>query len=307
MSRYSDYEAPSSATDWVMNTVRRNPEGLLLFAAGCALLMRSGASPLSRKFSENSYGDNAYGGHSGPSRQSGMREGITRTAGEAADYVSDVKDRIAETASSYASSVTDYAEETRRNISDQSTRLKRQAQSSLQTGVDRMLREQPLAVVLLGVAAGAAVASVFPTTDVESQALGTTRDALADAANKAGESIVGAAGAAGERLKSAAAEHGLNTEGLKEIARDVAGTFSDAVTGKPDEGRSVGAGAAGASPSNSNPRIVPKSSPPNSQPSGSRGGQPSGSGMASGNSPSPDSDPSLRPQNNKPGDTRGNR
>jgi hypothetical protein len=300
MSRYPEYDAPSTATDWVVNTVRRNPEGLLLFAAGCALLMRSGASPLSGKFSENSYSDN--GGHSGASRQSSLREGISRTAEGAADYVSEVKERVAETASSYASSVTDYAEETRRSISDQSSRLKRQAQSTLQTGMDRILREQPLAVALLGVAAGAAVASVFPTTEVENQALGTARDALAEAASKAGDSLVGAAGAASERLKSVAAEHGLNTEGFKEIARDVAGTFSDAVTGKPDEERSAGSGEsriAGSRASNSNPRIVPKDTPPNSQPVGS--------GRVSGNGPSSNSGGSLGPQNDKPGGARGNR
>jgi hypothetical protein len=294
MSRYPDYEAPSSATDWVMNTVRRNPEGLLLFAAGCALLMRSGTSPLSRTFSETSYNDNMGGRRSGAPGQSSMREGISRTAEGAADYVSAVKDQVAETASSYASSVSDYAQETGRNISDQSARLTRQAQSSLQTGMDRMLREQPLAVVLLGVAAGAAVASLFPTTDVETQALGNTRDALADAASKAGDSIVEAAGAAGERLKSAAAEHGLNTEGLKEIARDVAGTFSDAVTGKPEENRNLGAGTSGIAGS---PRIVPKNPPQDSQPVGSRTG--------SGNSPS------LGSQKvggeNPPGGTRGPR
>ena len=300
MSRYPDYEPPSSATDWVMNTVRRNPEGLLLFAAGCALLMRSGTSPLSRTFSETSYNDNVGGRRSGAPGQSSMGEGISRTAEGAADYVSAVKDQVAETASSYASSVSDYAQETGRNISDQSVRLTRQAQSSLQTGMDRMLREQPLAVVLLGVAAGAAVASLFPTTDVETQALGTTRDALADAASKAGDSIVEAAGAAGERLKSAAAEHGLNTEGLKEIARDVAGTFSDAVTGKP-EGNNHGAGTSGitgGSVGSGNPRIVPKNAPQESQPVGSRTG--------SGNSLSLGSSQKVGGEN-LPGGTRGPR
>ena len=304
MSRYPDYEAPSSATDWVMNTVRRNPEGLLLFAAGCALLMRSGASPLSKRVSATSYNDkisyndNMGGRRSGASGESSLSEGISRTAVGAADYVSAVKDQVAETASSYASSVSGYAQETGRNISDQSARLTRQAQSSLQTGMDRMLREQPLAVALLGVAAGAAVASLFPTTDVETQALGTTRDALADAASKAGDSIVEAAGAAGERLKSAAAEHGLNTEGLKEIARDVAGTFSDAVTGKPEENRNLGAGTSGIA-GGSNPRIMPRNSSQDSQPVGGSTG--------SGASPSPNRSQPVGTQNNRPGDTRGNR
>jgi hypothetical protein len=46
---------------------------------------------------------------------------------------------------------------------------------------------------------------------------------------------MGAAGAAGERLKSAAAERGLDPEGLKDMARDVADSFSSAVTGKADD------------------------------------------------------------------------
>ena len=96
----------------------------------------------------------------------------------------------------------------------------------------RILREQPLTVAVLGVAAGAAVAAVFPTTDVESQALGGARDALTDMANKVGENVMGAAGAAGERLKSAASERGLTQEGLKEVARDVADAFSSSMTGK---------------------------------------------------------------------------
>jgi hypothetical protein len=286
MSRYSDYDAPSSTADWMMNTVRRNPEGLLLLAAGCALLMRSGASPLSRQFSENSYRDTADGGRPGATRQSSLREGISRTTEGAADYVSDVKDRVAETTSSYASAMTDYAEETRRSISEQSARMKRQAQSTLQTGMDRVLREQPLAVAILGVAAGAAVAAVFPVTDVENQALGPTRDALVDAANKAGENLVGAAGAAGERLKATATERGLNPEGLKEIARDVADTFTTAVTGKPDEDRSATSGAN---------QMAGKTNSPNSPSMGPRNSQPS-----SGS-------PSVVPLNNQPGGSRGSR
>jgi hypothetical protein len=300
MSRYPDYDAPSSATDWVMNTARRNPEGLLLLAAGCALLMRSGASPLAKRFSENSYGGhansyggNADGGHRGSASHSTLREGISRTAEGAADYVSDVKDKVAETAGSYMSSVTDYADETRRNISDQSARLTRQAQSTLQSGMDRMLREQPLAVAILGVAAGAAVASLFPTTDVEQQALGGTRDALVDAASKAGESLAGAAGAAGERLMSTAAERGLNPEGLKEIARDVADTFTTAVAGKPGEERSPATSGGNQISGKTGSANSPSMAPRNSQPGGSSG--------------SSSSTPSLAPGNNQPGGNRGGR
>jgi hypothetical protein len=182
---------------------------------------------------------------------------------DAASFVSDVKDRVADTASSYTNSVSDYASDAAQNLSDQSLRLKQQAQSSLQSGMERMLREQPLAVAVLGVAAGAAVAAVLPTTSVENEALGGAREALADAANKVGENVIGAAGAAGERLKTVAAERGLTQDGLKEVARDVANTFSTRVTGNGADQ------ASGTSPSkdpvevgSSSPSLVPNRTRP---------------------------------------------
>ena len=41
-----------SAGDWLVSTVKKNPEGLLLLAAGCALLMRSGGRSSQRRSSE---------------------------------------------------------------------------------------------------------------------------------------------------------------------------------------------------------------------------------------------------------------
>jgi hypothetical protein len=229
MSRYpqSDFSAPVG--DWIMNTVRRNPEGLLVLAAGCALLMRGGKSKTGSLATNSERNYSAVSGRSSGTRRSGVAESISDAAG----YMSDVKDRVADTATSYAASVSEYAGQAGQSISDQTGRLKQQAQSTLESGLKRMLREQPLTVAVLGVAAGAAVAAVFPTTDVEGQALGGARDALSDMANKVGENVMGAAGAAGERLKSAASERGLTQEGLKEVARDVADTFSSSMTGKP--------------------------------------------------------------------------
>ncbi len=40
--------------DWIMGAVKSNPEGLLLLAAGCALLLRSGASGRSAHAPERS-------------------------------------------------------------------------------------------------------------------------------------------------------------------------------------------------------------------------------------------------------------
>jgi hypothetical protein len=249
MSRYPQDDLSAPVGDWIMNTVRRNPEGLLVLAAGCALLMRGGSAKASG-FSTN--GEAAVGRISGGTPRSGVADHVA----DAANYVSDVKDRAADAASSYVDSVSAYASDTAQNLSDQSLRLKQQAQSSLQSGMERMLREQPLTVAILGIAAGAAVAAVLPTTGVETQALGGAREALADAANKVGEHVMGAAGAAGERLKTVAAERGLTQDGLKEVARDVANTFTTKVTGGADQAAEMSASKDPVAAASTSPSLV---------------------------------------------------
>jgi hypothetical protein len=145
-----------------------------------------------------------------------------------------VKDRVADTASTYAETVSDFADDARRRVSEGSARLGRQAQSTLQSTLTRVLREQPLAVAAAGLAAGAAIAAVFPSTEIEERAFGSTGASLRETAGKAGERVKDAAGKAGQRLKEAAEERGLTSEGLKDLAGDVAGTFTSAVSGKSD-------------------------------------------------------------------------
>jgi hypothetical protein len=243
MSRYSNTDTYSQAGDWLVGTARRNPEALLLLAAGCCLLMRSGGNSSSRAASHSRPGEESERYQSEPSRvpsdigraSSNIRDGLSRATDSASDYASQIKNRVSDTASSYAQSVSEFAEDTRRNVSEGSARLKRQAQSTLQSGMDRVLRDQPLAVAMAGLAAGAAVAAVFPSTEIEDRTFGGAREALTEAAGKAGERVMGAAGKAGERLKSGAEERGLTSEGLKELAGEVADTFTSAVSGKSDE------------------------------------------------------------------------
>jgi hypothetical protein len=232
MNRYPQTDYSTEASEWLMGTIRRNPEGLLLLAAGCALLMRSGSSGSAMRASQSRSFES-----DGPRRseRSSFGDGISRATESASDYASGLKDRVTDAASSYASTVSNYANEARSTLADQSERISRQAQSTFQGGMNRVLREQPLAVAVLGVAAGAAVAAVFPSTEVENRALGSAREALSEAAGKAGENLMEAAGAAGEHLKAVAEEKGLNPEGLKDMAREVAGAFAGSVAGKSDE------------------------------------------------------------------------
>jgi hypothetical protein len=99
----------------------------------------------------------------------------------------------------------------------------------------RVLREQPLAVAAAGLAAGAAIAAVFPSMEIEERTLGRAGESLRDAAQKARERVKDATVKPGEPLKDAAEERGLTSEGLKDLAGDVADTFTSAVSGKADD------------------------------------------------------------------------
>jgi hypothetical protein len=254
MSSYSDRATYSQASDWVLGAVRRNPEAVLLLAASCCLLMRSGSS---QSASRVSHRQEDWGYEPGSSRASSdlrrgsasAREGLSSAAESASDavksasdYASQVKERVSQTSSSYADSVVEFADDARRTVSEHSARLKRQAQSTLQSTLQRVLREQPLALGLAGLAAGAAVAAVLPSTDMEDRALGGTHEKLKDAAEKTGTRLMDAAGKAGERLKSSAEERGLTSKGLKDLAGEVTDTFTSAVSGKPDDRGGASAG-----------------------------------------------------------------
>jgi hypothetical protein len=255
MNRYAETDTYVQAGDWLVETVRRKPEALLLLAAGCALMMRNGRSSPFGTGAARDYPQGARTGRSSASEYaSDLKNRVSDAASSYANSAADVKNRVADAASSYAASATDiknrvadaassyaasaadYADHAKRTISESSEYLASQAQSAFQMTADQM-RDQPLLVAAVGLAAGAAVAALFPATELERRTFGEAREAIADAATKAGENLVGAAGQATERLKSGAAERGINPEGLKELARDVAETFTNAASGKADQPR----------------------------------------------------------------------
>ena len=122
-----------------------------------------------------------------------------------------------------------YAEQATRKVGEQSDRLIQQAKS-MTRGV---LQNQPLAILAAGLAAGAALAAAFPTTELEKETLGPVGEQASKAAAHVGEQLKQATMKAGEKLKSAAEERGLHTEGLKEVAGEVADTFKASMRGEP--------------------------------------------------------------------------
>lgn len=232
--------------DRLLTAVKDNPEGLLLFAAGCALLLRSKATAPRARPSQD-YRPGQRDDRPGTMSQTGSLYGKVSDAAETArDYVSDVADKVgetagsyassaAQTAGSYASSAAEYADDARRTVSEKSGRFAEQAQATVRANFKRVLREQPLAVAFAGLAAGVAVAAAFPTTELEKQALGSTGEFVADVAVKTGERLKDAASKAGEQLKTEAQQRGLDAEGMKEMVHEAASTFGNAVSGEKSD------------------------------------------------------------------------
>jgi hypothetical protein len=206
------------AGQWLIGTAKRNPEALLVLAAGCALMMRSreGSSPDTSAQSRNE------------SAGTDGRWQVSRATEKASDVVSDLKDRVTDV----TSSISDYAGGVGHTISAQSSQIVGQAQSTLQTGFGHLLREQPLAVVAFGLAAGAAAATLLPATEVEERTLAPARDAIAGVTGKMGENLIAAASDAGQQLSQGIAER--VSDGFKGLVHEVGEKFTDKVAGKTE-------------------------------------------------------------------------
>ncbi|MER8963980.1 hypothetical protein [Mesorhizobium sp. M0185] len=232
--------------EWLIGAAKNNPEGLLLVAAGCALLMRRGGAWASGGFdhadeTRGSKGQRSV--HPRSSNTAGQRrrwksieEDASETADNAREHASDLGGKVAATASAYASSASEYVDEARRNVTETSERVARRAQSTFQETVNRVVEEQPLTLALLGLATGAAVAAAFRPTDFEKRTLGPAGEQLTNSAEKVGERLKESTVKARERLRTAAEERGLNADGLKDVVSDVAGEFGSTLSGEQQAG-----------------------------------------------------------------------
>jgi hypothetical protein len=235
----------AGAGGWILNTIKQNPEGILLLAAGAVLMMRNSTSPSEAPASGSVASAGAL--HTGNTSSSPISSAAT-TVKEAA---SDIAAQTRETVTSYASSASEYAGQARRAVGEGTERAVQQTRSAFQGAINRVVQDQPLAVALAGLAAGAAVAAVFPATDLERQALGPIGERASDAAEQVGAQLKQATVKAGQKLKSAAEDRGLNAEGLKEVASEVASTFSSTMSGQPGRRTSTGFDAANEPTTNS--------------------------------------------------------
>jgi hypothetical protein len=236
---------PITGDNWLVTKVKQNPEAFLVLAAGCALLLRATgtASRGTGGYRNDRWNDE--------SRLNAIRD---RTTAVARNVVSDLQDRVQDTANAvsqkasdyatalsdkagamseqatgYVTSLSDQASDWGRSVADETARMGTRVRSSTQDGLGRVVKEQPLAVAALGIAAGAAIAALLPPTRAERDALRPLGDVAKDAVAAGLSQVKDAASATGEQLKDAAQRRGLSAEGIKDMAREATQTFADKI------------------------------------------------------------------------------
>ena len=123
------------------------------------------------------------------------------------------------------------------------------AASSVRDTATSFISEQPLLCAAIGIAIGATLATMLPSTDTENKLMGETSDAVKDAAQRTGsqamESAKNVASKVAERAQTAVKEEGLSVSGVAQAAglagedpeRDAPGVVRQPLTGTgPQEG-----------------------------------------------------------------------
>jgi hypothetical protein len=207
--------------DRLYGTAKRNPEGVLLLAAGVALLIR-GIGTATEALRESPSKISRRQQSSPRGRNDDAQDDL---AGDAGAYVSGVAEHVGRSVENIADSTAQVARETM----DLTGRVARQTGSTVRSTMDRILDEQPLAVALLGVAAGAAMAGAMPLTYAEEGSLRPLGRKLDETVDEAGRRLKQSTKKAGRLLQAVADERGLNAEGLREAAKEVADTFKEGI------------------------------------------------------------------------------
>ena len=211
--------------------VRDNPVPFALIGIGAGMLAlstrRREQSPYDRRgsFETEAYGRSGMGDWRTPQpstsdRARDVASGLAGSARDAAGNVAETARAAAERAKTAASSAatsvrdaaTTAAETTRQQlnyVSDQARQGARVASDRFQT----TLQDNPLALGVAALAAGALVGLSLPATRVENEYMGETRDRLVDqaksVASEAVDKVQRVTGEAGQTLKDAAQKEGL--------------------------------------------------------------------------------------------------
>jgi hypothetical protein len=223
----------------IVETIRENPIPAALAGIGIGWLVMSGRKNSSstdsysyvpsRQYDQYGYSrqqdrDDQYRGYSYDYSSGNSGAGITdrasNMAGQAQDAAGSAVNSVQNTASDVAGQVQDTAGQMMDGVANTAGQLGQSAQQGYyqaQSGMQRMMNENPLAVGLMGLGLGAAIGLAIPATDTENELMGEQRDQLMDAAQstvqeyaqKAQSVAQQTVGAAKDAAQNAAQDQGL--------------------------------------------------------------------------------------------------
>lgn len=212
-SRHHGSSSEMGMTDWLSTSVRERPEAFLLMAAGLALMMTNTRVGLGDLWSSKR--GPSMGAGSGRRRFSSSSSSPSMTS-----RVSGGLDELREAAGDYTQRAREYVSETSENITQQSSEIYDKARSTVQENIDWMLKEQPLVLGAIGLAAGAVIGAMLPETEMENRTLGSARDELAETAKNMAQERVEAlksmAGDVGEKVGQVMSSGGQANQGSQQ-------------------------------------------------------------------------------------------
>ncbi len=181
-----------------------------------------------------------------------VRGTATSMTGALAETATSMGGTLAGTATSMTGALADTASTVGGALADTASRTSRQAMDAVRQGRETaasFVTDQPLLCAAIGVAVGAAIASLLPSTKTENRLMGEASDAVKDKAGQVGSDAVGSAknvaSKVADRAQSAVKEEGLSPGAVAEAARNLGegikeGAIKQATTGtEPQEGMSA--------------------------------------------------------------------
>jgi ElaB/YqjD/DUF883 family membrane-anchored ribosome-binding protein len=151
-----------------------------------------------------------------------MRRGAQNVAGTMKETAASVRDAAAEVARGTAASVRETAATMSGRVADTADRTRREAADAVRQGRENaatFISEQPLLCAAIGVAVGAALASMLPSTEAENQLMGEASDAVKGTAGQVGsDALEGAKNVASKAADRAQATMDDREKRVREIA-----------------------------------------------------------------------------------------
>jgi len=183
-------EQTRRAAEGLPRPVRENPLPLALIGVGLAwLLIRTRSSngrsdwDRDRNWSRDNRNDDWYDEYGGtPGRSS---YGRAQEYSEYSEY-SAFSDRTGQTGSSSESNVSERVGEMASDVSRRARSLSRTTQNRL----EQTMRENPMALGIVALAAGALIGTMMPRTEMEDSYMGEARDNIVDSARQMAEEKV---------------------------------------------------------------------------------------------------------------------